>query len=301
MMPEADVAAYVERFGIAFDPTFEVFTHLRAQGARQHLINTIKRAAERAAASSGDQVVAGGAQTPDPFIEEARKVAGRYLDDLPDFICQQMIERYYNVGGYGTWNRFDTLTYELAYNGGRESYTPIKIANGPAPRPIEQTGGAYSTGDFAAGIAAIFAPETKTGFKFAGRERLDGRQTVVYDFRVPLESSKWEVKVEGGPSVIAGYSGAVWIDEETKQILRMDQAADNLPKSFPVTSAESYVNFGIVNVRGVKADFLLPVRAEFITADLCQKHYFRNSISFNSYRKFETDIKIHLTPQSPRP
>lgn len=292
--PEADAAAYVERFGIAFDPTFEVVANLRANGARQYLINAIKRAAERSSASSVDKVGAGGAQTPDPFIEEARKVARKYLDDLPDFICRQVIERYYNLGSFGTWNRFDTLAYELAYNGGRESYSPIKVADARATRPIEQAGGAYSTGDFATGIAAIFDPETKTVFKFAGRESLDNRQTLVYDFRVPQESSKWEVKAEGGPAMIAGYSGAVWIDEETKQVLRMDQAADNLPKGFPVTSAESYVSYGIVKVRGLDADFPLPVRAEFIIADRCQYHYFRNLIHFNSYRKFETDIKILL-------
>ncbi|MGH9850203.1 MAG: hypothetical protein ACREBD_10125 [Blastocatellia bacterium] len=299
--PEADAAAYVERFGIAFDPTFDVVTNLRANGARQHLINAIKRVAERSLAPSKDKLVAVGAQTPDPFIEEAREVARKYLDDLPDFICQQVIERYYNLGGYGTWNRFDTLTYELAYNGGRESYNPIKVADGPATRPIEQAGGAYSTGDFASGIAALFDPETKAGFKLAGRERLDNRQTLVYDFRVPPESSKWEVKAEGGPAMIAGYSGAVWIDEETRQVLRMDQAADNLPKGFPVTSSESYVNYGIVKVRGLDADFLLPVRAEFIIADRCQYHYFRNLIHFNSYRKFETDIKILLDHPTPPP
>lgn len=299
--PEADAAAYVERFGIAFDPTFEVITSLRANGARQHLINAIKRAAERSSASLEDKGVSGGAQAPDPFIEEGREVARKYLDKLPDFICQQVIERYYNLGSYGTWNRFDTLTYELAYNGGRESYNPIKVADGPATRPIEQAGGAYSTGDFASGIAALFDPGTKTVFKFAGRESLDNRQTLVYDFRTPPESSRWEVKAEGGPSMIAGYSGAIWIDEETKQVLRMDQAADDLPRGFPVTSAESYVNYGIVKVRGLDADFLLPVRAEFIIANRCQYHYFRNLIYFNSYRKFETDIKILLDHPTPPP
>ncbi len=289
---EAELAVDIERFGITFDPTFDVVSRLRANGAHQHLINTIKRAAEKLPAPSERKVVAIGAQTSDPFIEEARKVARKYLDDLPDYICQQVVERYYDLGGYGTWNRFDTLTYELTYNRGRESYNPINVADRPVTRPIEQMRGAYSTGDFAYGIAALFDPETKTIFKPAGRERLDNRQTLVYDFRVPLESSNWEVKAEGEPAIVAGYSGAVWIDEETKQVLRIDQAADDLPKGFPVTNSESSVNYGIVKVRGLDADFLLPIRAEFIIADRRQKHYFRNLIYFKSYRKFETDIKI---------
>lgn len=298
---ETDLAVYIERFGITFDPTFDAISHLRANGAHQHLVNTIKRAAERLPASSGGKAVAIGAQTSDPVIEEARKVIRKYLDDLPDFICQQVVDRYYNLGGRGAWNRFDTLTYELTYNRGRESYKPINFVDRPATRPIEQTGGAYSTGDFAAGIASLFDPETQTVFKPAGKERLDNRQTLVYDFRVPLESSNWEVKAEGedAPAIIAGYSGTVWIDEETKQVLRVDQAVDDLPKSFPVTNSESSVNYGTVKVQGLDSDFLLPMRAEFIIANRRQKYYFRNLIYFKSYRKFETSIKILDDPTLP--
>ncbi len=298
---EADLAVYIERFGITFDPTPDVISRLRADGARQHLINTIKRAAERLSASSGGKVVAIGTRTSDPVIEKARKVVREYLDDLPDFICQQVVERYYDLGGGRAWNRFDTLTYELTYNRGRELYKPINVVDRPVTRPIEQTGGAYSTGDFAAGIASLFDPETQTVFKPAGKERLDNRQTLVYDFRVPLESSNWEVKAEdeGAPAIIAGYSGAVWIDEETKRVLRMDQAVDDLPKSFPVTNSESSVNYGIVKLHGLDGDFLLPIRGEFIIANRRQKHYFRNLIYFKSYRKFETSIKILDDPNLP--
>jgi hypothetical protein len=300
-MTEADLAVYIERFGITFDPTPDVISRLRANGAHQHLINTLKRAAEKLSASSGGKVVAIGTQTSDPVIEEARKVLRGYLDELPDFICQQVVERYYDLGGRGAWNRFDTLTYELTYNRGRESYTPINVVDRPATRPIEKLGGAYSTGDFASGIAALFDPETRTIFKLAGKERLDNRQTLVYDFRVPLESSNLEVKAEDedAPTIIAAYSGTIWIDEETKRVLRMDQAVDDLPKSFPVTNSESSVNYGIVKLNGLDGDFLLPIRAEFIIANRRQKHYFRNLIYFKSYRKFETNIKILDNPTLP--
>jgi len=302
-MAEADFAAYVERFGITFDPTFDVISRLRVNGARQHLINTIKRAAEKSLASSGRKVVAIDAQTSDPFIEETRKAVREHLDNLPDFICQQVVERYYDLGGYGTWSSFDTLTYELTYNRGRESYNPINVEDRPVTRPIEQTRGAYSIGDFASGIAGLFDPETKTVFKPAGKERLDNRDTLVYNFRVPLESSNWEVKAESEPAIIAGYSGTVWIDKETKRVLRVDQAADDLPKDFPITNSESSVHYGTIKVRGLDVEFLLPIRAEFIIADRRQKHYFRNLIYFKSYRKFETDIRIldHPSPPPKKP
>ncbi|MCI0662957.1 MAG: hypothetical protein L0220_17960, partial [Acidobacteria bacterium] len=111
-MTEAELAVYIERVGIAFDPTPDVVSRLRANGAHQHLINTIKRAAEKLSASSG-KVIEIGPQASDPFIEEVRKVVREYLDELPDFICQQVVERYFDYEGRGAWDRADTLTYEL--------------------------------------------------------------------------------------------------------------------------------------------------------------------------------------------
>src|SRR5262245_38947630 len=71
-MTEADLAARIERFGIAFDPTPDTVSRLRANGAHQNLINAVKRAADKLSASGN--VVMNGPQQTDPFIEETRKV-----------------------------------------------------------------------------------------------------------------------------------------------------------------------------------------------------------------------------------
>ncbi|HKQ78058.1 MAG TPA: hypothetical protein VJ810_30450 [Blastocatellia bacterium] len=297
-MTEADVAARVERFGIAFDPTPDTVSRLRANGAHQNLINAIKRAAEKLSASAG-KVVAFGPQASDPFMEETRKVVRDYLDELPDFICQQDIQRYVDLEGTGAWEKSDALAYELTYNRKQESYKPINAVGRPVTRSIDDLKGASSTGDFASGLALLFDLETKTVFTPAGKERLGNRQTLLYDFRVPKESSKLVVKAEGAENIIVGYSGTVWIDAETKKVLRIDQAVDDLPKSHPVTHSESSVDYDIIKLRGLDVDFLLPTRAEFIIADRRRKHYFRNLIHFKFYRKFETDIKI--TEEVPTP
>ncbi|MGH9844603.1 MAG: hypothetical protein ACREEM_38270 [Blastocatellia bacterium] len=299
-MTEADLAVRVERLGIAFDPAPDVVGRLRANGARQNLINAIKRAAEKVSANAvlGNTVTTTGAQ-PDAFIEEVRKVVREYVDELPDFICQQVVERYYDGDGSGAWERGDTLTYELTYNRKRESYKPINSVGRPVTKSLEEAGGAYSTGDFASRLAAIFDAETKAVFKAAGKERLGNRQTVLYDFRVPAESKTLTVKAEGAPAVIAGYSGTVWIDAESKRVLRIDQAVDDLPKGYPVTHSESSVDYDVIKLRGLDVDFLLPTRAEFIIGDRRMKQQSRNLLFFKFYRKFETDIKISDDPTPP--
>jgi len=290
-MTEADLAIRVERLGVAFDPAPDAVSRLRANGAHQNLINVIKRAAEKLSASEG-KVVAIGPPPSDPFIEETRKVVRDYLDELPDFICQQEIQRYFDYEGRGAWDKADTLVYELTYNRKRETYKPINNIGRPITRALEEVKGAYSTGDFASGLASLFDLETKTVFKPAGKERLGNRQTLLYDFSVTKASSKLVLKAEGAEPIAVGYSGTVWIDAETKKVLRIDQALDDLPRSNPVTHSESSVDYDIIKLRGLDVDFLLPIRAEFIIADRSQKHYFRNLIHFKFYRKFETDVKI---------
>ena len=294
-MTEVDVAVYIERYGIDFDPTPEVVGRLRQNGAHQNLINTIKRQAEKLSASAG-RLQANGPAPQDAFIEETRKVVRDYLDELPDFICQQVIERYYDFEGRGAWDKADRLTYELTYNRKHESYRPINAVGRPITSPIDKTGGAISTGDFASELAALFEKETKTIFNPAGKERLGTRQARVYDFRVPKESSKLDVKAEGAPGLIVGYSGTVWIDEETKRVLRIDQAVDDLPKGYPMTTAERSIEYDVNKLKGLENDFLLPSRVEVMIADRKVKQYFRNLVYFKFYQKFETDIKITDDP-----
>ena len=172
-MTEADLAVRVERVGIVFDPTPDTISRLRANGAHQNLINAIKRAAEKLSASAG-KVVAFGPQASDPFIEETRKVVRDYLDELPDFICQQDIQRYFDYEGSGAWDKADTLIYELTYNRKHESYKPINSVGRPITRALDDVKGAYSTGDFASGLAIALRDRNEDGLQ-TRRQRAIGK------------------------------------------------------------------------------------------------------------------------------
>ena len=182
-MTEGDIAAKIDASGIAFDPTPEALSRLRANGAHAHLLNAVKRAGARLVAATGATVTVSGSAPPDEFLEEVRRNVLDYVNELPDFICQQEITRYFDLGT-GAWDRTDTLVYELTYNKKRESYKPLNSLGRPVTRPLEQSGGAYSTGDWATALSLLFQPETKAIFKPAGKEKLGQRQTLIYDFKV---------------------------------------------------------------------------------------------------------------------
>lgn len=299
-MTEGDLAARIDRYGIAFDPTPEAVARLRANGAHAHLINAVKRAGARLAAATGATVTTTGPAKDDAFIAEVRRNVRDYIDELPDFICQQEITRYID-NGTGAWQRIDTLVYELTYNRKRESYRPLNTIGRPVTRPLEQSGGAYSTGDWATALAVLFDPETKASFRPAGKDRLGKRETLIYDFTVPAETSKLTIASEGHQKITAGYSGSIWIDAETKQVLRLEQAADDLPPGYPVTQAENAIDYDMVKLRGIEVEFLLPTNAEFIIADRRRRQYSRNQIYFKFYRKFETDLKVVDDAETPPP
>ena len=110
--------------------------------------------------------------------------------------------------------------------------------------------------------------------------------------RLQLETSKLQIAAGTAMPIVAGYSGSVWIDAETKNVLRIEQAADDLPQGYPVTQSENSIDYDMVKLRGIDVEFLLPTRAEFIIGDRRKRQFSRNNIYFKFYRKFETDIRV---------
>ena len=286
-MTEGDLAARIQRLGVAFDPTPEIIGRLRFNGAHPHLLNVIKRAGEKFAPAS-DVIVAIKA---DPFIEEVRRNVKDYVDGLPDFICTQEVERFLDLDGSGAWQRMDALRYELAYNRKKESYKPIS-SNGMLGPRANYGVGASSAGEFASALDNLFDPATEAIFTPAGKEKLGTHQALIYDYHVAKAKSKLDVKIGDDPAFIAAYSGSVWIDADTKQVLRIEQAIEDPPAQYRTFSGDKIIDYELVKLRGTDIEVLLPVKAEVMMLNRAQRSYSRNVIYFKFYRKFETDIKF---------
>ena len=290
-MTENDLAARIQRLGVAFDPTPEIVSRFRFNGAHPHLINTIKRAGEKYAPTS-DVVVSTKVNMADPIIEEVRQKVKDYVDGMPDFICTQEVQRSMDFDGSGAWQRIDELRYELTYNRKHETYKPMPVNGLLSPRNINNSGGASSAGEFASTLDNLFDPATEAVFKPAGKEKLGTHQTLIYDYRVTQQKSKLDVRIGDDAPFIAGYAGSVWIDEKTKDVLRIEQAIENPPAQYRTFTGDKTIDYEMVKLRGVEAEVLLPIRAEVMMLNRAQKSYSRNLISFKFYRKFESDIKF---------
>lgn len=227
-----------------------------------------------------------------PFIEQARYYALEYSDDLPNFRVTQIVTRYVRGLASKDWEKRDSLELELSYSArDGEKYRLIKLDGAPTKMSYDQVGGSTSTGEFGALMSSLFSPQSKTDFRETGREALNGRQTAIYDFRVKKVNSNSELSDrQSGRTVIAGYQGTVWIDLESKRVLRIELAHENIPPSFPLTMAENSVDYDWVTIAGER--YLLPVRAEVLLGRERERQYSRNLIEFRNYQKFDTDVKL---------
>lgn len=287
-MTEADLAARIQRAGVDFVPTPEIIARFRFNGAHPHLLNVIRRAGEKFAPNS-DTIIAIKA---DPIIEEVRKNVKDYVDGLPDFICTQEVERFIDTDGSGAWQRMDSLRYELTYNRKKETYKPVASNGLLSPPRANIAGGATSAGEFASALDDLFDPKSETYFTPAGKEKLGTHQALIYDYHVSQPKSKLDVKIGDDPPFIAAYGGSVWIDADTKQVLRIEQAIEDPPAQYRTFTGDKIIDYELVKLRGTEVEILLPVKAEVMMLNRAQRSYSRNVIYFKFYRKFESDIKF---------
>jgi hypothetical protein len=317
---QADLATAIAERGIAFPVDEKTLAELRKAGARSFVIEAIQRAAEKATRPrlpstptaeesdrpklrprppaepqipEQDQAAARAAALARlPLLEQARYHAGEFMEELPNFIVTQFVTRYAQTPQQKDWQVQDKLEVELSYRAKEgEKFKLLRLNGKPTNQTYEQLGGATSTGEFGSMLAALFSQRSQAEFKEVKRESFRNRQTVIFDFRVKKANSSNQITDKNTDrTVTVGYQGSVWIDVETARVLRIEQAADDIQPGFPVTLAESAVEYDWVTIAGTR--YLLPVYAEVIMGRDSVRQYSRNVIELRNYRVFDTDLKI---------
>jgi len=248
------------------------------------------------------------------FIDSARQIALTYTKSLPDFICTQKIKRLAKFGQTGNWSLVDQIATELSYRQRKEHYRILAINNRPpSPEDNNRIRGFSSEGDFGNGLYLLFAPESKTSFLMEGPDRVQKRQTVRARFTVSQPDSRFRIGL-GDQTVTTAYGGRCWIDLATRQVVRLESEARDIPRSIPVRSTSHLTEYDLVEIAGKK--YWLPVHSlvlmELVNGphreiDLYKAIYGRidpagqhsswkvdakNDIEYRQYRKFGTEIRL---------
>ena len=89
-----------------------------------------------------------------------------------------------------------------------------------------------------------------------------GRTAVVYDYSVAQANSHWTMVSPDGRQYKPAYDGAVWIDKESRRVLRIEQRATAFPRDFTISRAECKLQYAWVKIE--QKTYLLPSSSENI-------------------------------------
>jgi hypothetical protein len=246
------------------------------------------------------------------FLESVRQIALAYTDSLPDFICMQHTLRRAKLDLTGPWETVDQMVVEVSYHEKGERYKVLAIDNKPpSPNAEIKMQGFSSEGDFGSALYLLFVPESNASFQMEGLDRTHGRRTVRAHFYVPRTSSKYDITL-GDQKVTTAYSGRCWIDLASRQVVRLECVAQDIPASSPVRKSSRSTEYDLVEIAGAK--YWLPVRALAYMQllndpqiDYYKSIYGRigtpaytiyraleveNEMDYRHYRKFGTEVRL---------
>jgi hypothetical protein len=225
----------------------------------------------------------------DPIIVKAKEAGAAFIGVLPNFFCRQLTTRYESDRPKDGWQAIDTISADLAYENGHESYTNIKVGNKPQ-KSMEEAGGSWSTGEFASLVDDMFDPATAATFRKSGQDTISGRSATTFKFDVTREHSHWRIIV-AAQLYYPAFRGTIWIDRETSRVLRLEIESRNMPLLFPLAKVEEAVDYDFVRL-ATPQPFLLPTVSEVLSCQQGSSHCSRNRIEFRNYRKFGAESGI---------
>jgi hypothetical protein len=232
------------------------------------------------------------------IIDEARDYALNYTKQLPNFICVQVTRRDYDPTGSGNnWYHSDTITARLSYNG-FENYEVILHNNQPVTNAnMRQFGGTTSEGEFGSMMKEIFEPESHTEFSWDHWGKLRGRKTYVFAYDVQQQYSKYHVEADDKLAIVPAYRGLVYIDEDTKMVVKIVMTPYDMPASFPIHDITSSLDYDLETIGDQQ--FMLPLKS--VLTSKRDRQMTKNDIEFRLYRKFGTESSIKFETPDPLP
>lgn len=296
---KADIVDALRRRGISFVLTDGIRSLTRSKAAND---DELRRALEEAERRRKNPE---GTKLPTELevtgiIDKTRRKTLAAVEEMPDFVVKQQIQRSAAYAGTGNFRNQDKLVVAVSYrSSGEESYKLLSIngaiqANADSKGSYEQAGGTSSTGEFVTMLATIFKPESDTEFTPVQTDIVRGRNAVIFDFAVERDKAKQRI-VAGGTyteSTITGMKGRLWIDREDFRVLKVESEATEIPEGFPVRTARRTIDYDWTTISEEK--YLLPlvsdVRLTF--REKSNVYETRNLIRFTNYQKFGTDIII---------
>jgi hypothetical protein len=305
---KTDIVDALRKRGIGFALTDGLRGLTRSKSGNDEELRQALEEAERRRQNPAGSVLP-SANEIEHILDESRKATLAAVDEMPDFVVKQQIQRSAAYAGTGNFRGLDRLIVAVSYRStGQEDYKVLSVngvlQNDPKPKgSYEEVGGTSSTGEFVTMLATIFKPESEAKFEAVDTDLLRGRKAIIFDFSVDKDKAKQTIATSGdiSDSTISGIKGRMWIDRENFRVLRVESQATEIPDTFPIRTARRNIDYDWVTIDNAK--YLLPSLSDVRLTFREKSKVFetRNLIRFKDYQKYGTDVKIVDDDNEPIP
>lgn len=296
---KADIITALRTRGVDFEVTDGIRGLTRSKSGNDE---EIRRALDEAARRRQDPELAKvpNKAEADALLAKTRQNTLAALEDMPDFVVKQQIQRSIAYAGTGTYTPQDNLIVAVSYRSSGEEDYRLLMVNGimqtdtKSKQSYEEAGGTSSTGEFVTMLATIFKPESETKFEPVETDLIRGRKAVVFDFvtRAELADQRLTCKVLLERSTRTGIRGKVWIDTQIGRVLKIESEATDIPPDFPCPTAKRNIDYDWVTISDEK--YLLPLLSDvrLTIRDTGKTYETRNVIRFKNYQKYGSEVII---------
>jgi hypothetical protein len=225
---------------------------------------------------------------PDVLLARIRSQMAVNLQNLPNYVCLETIERSRRPVRSLMLVPTDRLKLEVAHVGQRELYAwPGEKELGALDVTTLAGGGLIGNGAFSLRARTLFLTKDAT-FRYVGRERSKGRELVRWDFWIAADTKRF-LLAYGDANGFVGERGSFWADAESLDIVRMRSDAADIPPDIGISSSHSEVEYQ--RSRIADSEFLLPARAEvrLSTRDGAES---RNLTTFSACRRYGVESTL---------
>ena len=256
----------------------------------------------------------GTGRDPNAVLEQARARLQAMAQSLDKYVCVETVDRsYYQrvvprdappspqpepacrqpAGGSTARDRLqlastDRVRLEVTVSEGRELHSwpgATRFDSRDVDDLIRQ--GPVSTGSFGAFLTSIFG-KPGVAFRYLGERPADGKTVFEYAYRVPLEASRFEIKVAEGWRPTA-YEGEFRIDPRSLELERLTVRTEDPPSGAPFCEADTTLDYERVHIGD--SDVLLPRRSQ-LEIVLQNGSQTSNVTTFSNCREYGAESEI---------
>src|SRR5262249_12539893 len=229
-----------------------------------------------------------GFDEPEGLLSRFLERINGELKRLPDYACEQTVERFTRSTAERPWEKVDTLRFEVALVGNRELYARLG-ARGFDDRPLAEIVGRGTIGAGQHGLMAkhvfLMSP---AHFTYRTEGEQDGRKTHEYTYDVPPEHSSYKLR-SGLEESAVGFQGTFSIDAETLDLSRLEAQAYDIPSRLGLAEVNTLLAYSRMSLDATGA--LLPVPAPPSVAPVDGMESL-NRTRLNTCRHYRTESAI---------